>query len=630
MKTEEELNEQMATEDQSNVKSEKISEIEAKLAEDDPDDITVEESIQTLSKEEVEAKVKTIDDEHRKYLLERAKEADIDWDKIEFIDETKDIPVLSDKDRSLFITVSEDYFGRELLDMYINEANETITQYKEMRALVESGNADKADVEYFETLSKGYQEARIVLASIQKSAREIEASFKDSKITEDFVKSVTLNTLHEFIVKKFRFNHSFLNSEDDDLREKIDEDIKKHMFVVTMFDYYLDRYESKFRGDIDRKIVNGGKNNIFSPIFNEFMLNNYINSVNTYIKNLEEKVNIDVSKIINTDLKAMEFSKACVVYATVKENASFKVALKDKDYEVMDSKLNFDGINNENIKSIIDEINKFVAYIKQEDKFNKLISSVEYQLKHHPCFKVLDDLVGDKEENLCDYAACIKVISERFPVVEGTNLTREWKDWYSFMKIYETYYSIVSLKNKETKEDIDYYNVFSLLFSDFNMYLYSDFVTDIDQFVTESVYKKDTRSFMFGMLMNNLLLQHELGFKADIRTKEESVEDLDVPKDENGCPAMKELPINNVAPGIYSLAKEVFRDQYDYMVGEESTDILLKDVDLIETRKKYMEVTARMLKFMNSCINELVNVESFDKPVVVQPKKNKKKNHKRR
>ena len=630
MKTEEELNEQMATEDQSNVKPEKISEIEAKLAEDDPDDITVEESIQTLSKEEVEAKVKTIDDEHRKYLLERAKEADIDWDKIEFIDETKDIPVLSDKDRSLFITVSEDYFGRDLLDMYINEANETITQYKQMRTLVESGNADKADIEYFETLSKGYQEARIVLASIQKSAREIEASFKDSKITEDFVKSVTLNTLHEFIVKKFRFNHSFLNSEDDDLREKIDEDIKKHMFVVTMFDYYLDRYESKFHGDIDRKIVNGGKNNIFSPIFNEFMLNNYINSVNTYIKNLEEKVNIDVSKIINTDLKAMEFSKACVVYATVKENASFKVALKDKDYEVMDSKLNFDGINNENIKSIIDEINKFVTYIKQEDKFNKLISSVEYQLKHHPCFKVLDDLVGDKEENLCDYAACIKVISERFPVVEGTNLTREWKDWYSFMKIYETYYSIVSLKNKETKEVIDYYNVFSLLFSDFNMYLYSDFVTDMDQFVTESVYKKDTRSFMFGMLMNNLLLQHELGFKADIRTKEESVEDLDAPKDENGCPAMKELPINNVAPGIYSLAKEVFRDQYDYMVGEESTDILLKDVDLIETRKKYMEVTARMLKFMNSCINELVNVESFDKPIVVQPKKNKKKNHKRR
>ena len=630
MKTEEELNEQMATEDQSNVKPEKISEIEAKLAEDDPDDITVEESIQTLSKEEVEAKVKTIDDEHRKYLLERAKEAEIDWDKIEFIDETKDIPLLSDKDRSLFITVSEDYFGRDLLDMYINEANETITQYKQMRTLVESGNADKADVEYFETLSKGYQEARIVLASIQKSAREIEASFKDSKITEDFVKSVTLNTLHEFIVKKFRFNHSFLNSEDDDLREKIDEDIKKHMFVVTMFDYYLDRYESKFRGDIDRKVVNGGKNNIFSPIFNEFMLNNYINSVNTYIKNLEEKVNIDVSKIINTDLKAMEFSKACVVYATVKENASFKVALKDKDYEVMDSKLNFDGINNENIKSIIDEINKFVTYIKQEDKFNKLISSVEYQLKHHPCFKVLDDLVGDKEENLCDYAACIKVISERFPVVEGTNLTREWKDWYSFMKIYETYYSIVSLKNKETKEDIDYYNVFSLLFSDFNMYLYSDFVTDMDQFVIESVYKKDTRSFMFGMLMNNLLLQHELGFKADIRTKEESVEDLDAPKDENGCPAMKELPINNVAPGIYSLAKEVFRDQYDYMVGEESTDILLKDVDLIETRKKYMEVTARMLKFMNSCITELVNVESFDKPVVVQPKKNKKKNNKRR
>ena len=86
--------------------------------------------------------------------------------------------------------------------------------------------------------------------------------------------------------------------------------------------------------------------------------------------------------------------------------------------------------------------------------------------------------------------------------------------------------------------------------------------------------------------MNNLLLQHELGFKADIRTKEESVEDLDAPKDDNGCPAMKELPINNVAPRIYSLAKEVFREQYDYMIGDESSDILLKDVDLICKKAK--------------------------------------------
>ena len=630
MKTEEELKENLDL-DQTNVNPEKVKEVEVELAEDDPDDITPEESIeQPLSKEEVEAKVKTIDEEHRKYLLERAKESDIDWDKIEFEDETKDVPLLSDKDRSLFITVSEDYFGRELLDMYIDEAKETIKQYKSMRELVESGTADKSDVEYFETLSKGYQEARIVLASIQKSAREIEASFKDSKITEDFVKSVTLNSLHEFLIRKFRFNHSFVNN-NEDLREKIDEDIKKHMFVITMFDYYLDRYESKFSGDIYNKNTIGGKNNIFSPMFNEYMLNNYIHSVNTYIKNLEEKTNIDVSKIINTDLKAMEFAKACVVYSTVKENVSFKVAIKDKDYEVMNSKLNFDGINDNNVKNIISQIDFFVLQLKNEEKFNKLVSSFDYQLRHHVCFKVIDDLIGDKEENLCDYAKCIEVISEHFPVVEGTNLTREWKDWYTFMKIYETYYSLISLKNKENKEDIDYYNIFSLLFSDFNMYIYSDFITDIDQFITETVYKKDTRSFMFGMLMNNLLLQHELGFKADIRTKEVVLPVETKVNEETGVEeeTVKTLQPNYNAPGIYSLAKEVFRDQYDYMVGEESTDILLKDVDLVETRKKYMEVTFKMLKFMNVNISELLKIESFENPIVVQHKKNKKKNKRR-
>ena len=200
------------------------------------------------------------------------------------------------------------------------------------------------------------------------------------------------------------------------------------------------------------------------------------------------------------------------------------------------------------------------------------------------------------------------------------------------MKIYEVYYSLASLKNKEVKEDVDYYNIFSLLFSEFVSYIYSDFITDIDKFITDTVYKKDTRSFMFGMLMNNLLLQHELGFKTDIRTKEITVEDLEAPKNEDGSPAMKVLPINNVAPGIYSLAKEVFRDQYDYMVGDQDSDILLKDVDLVETRKKYMEVSVNILKFMCTNITELVNIESFAKPVVVaqKSKKNKKKNHKRR
>ena len=602
------------------------TEVKVDLPEENKDDISVEESIKTLSKEEIDKKVKTIDDEHRKYLLDRAKESDIDWDKIEFEDNDKDIPVLTDKDRSLFITISEDYFGRDLLDTYIDEARGTIEQYKELRAVVDAGNADEADMEFFETLSKGYQEARIILASIQKSAREIEASFKDSKIAEDFVKSVTLNSLHDFLIRKFKFNRTFMRDElkisdselkEIDLTEKIDEDIKKHMFVVTMFDYYLDRYECKFTADIQKKIKNGGKNNIFSPIFTDNMLNNYIASVNTYIHNLEDKVNIDVSKIINTDLKAMEFAKACVVYATVKKNTPYKVNLTDEQFKMMDSKLNVEGSNDNNINSIISFIDEFVNTLKQEDKFNKLFESVEYQLKNHKCFSKLEAEVGGDMENLTDYAACIKAISERFPTVEGTNLTAEWRNWYKFMKIYETYYSLASLKNKEKKEDIDYYNIFSLLFSDFVSYIYSDFITDIDIFVGETVYKKDTRSFMFGMLMNNLLLQHELGFKADIRTKEESVEDLEAPKAEDGTTAMKILPVNNAAPGIYSLAKSVFKDQYDYMVGEEATDILLKDVDLIETRQKYMEVTTRILKFMITNLVELLNINSFEKPVYI-------------
>ena len=440
MKTEEELKETgIESSDQTKVDPNKVSELEAKLAEDDPDDITVEETIQNLPKEEIDKQLLTIDEEHKKYLLDRAKEADIDWDKVEFEDEEKEIPLLSEKDRSLFITVSENYFGKELLDLYINQAIETINQYKEMKALVESGEADQSDIDYYKTLSQGYQESRIVLASIQKSAREIEASFKDSKITEDFVKAVTLNSLHDFIIKKFRYNKTFLKDElkitdkelkELDLTDAIDNDIKKHMFVVTMFDYYIDRYNCKFMKDKNDGVKVECKNNIFSPAFNKFMLNNYVESVNTYIKHLEDKENIDVSKIISTDLKAMEFANACVVYATAKKNTSYKVTIPENKYKLMDSKLNFENINDENIDAIVDEIDNFVNSLKTESVFNKLFASYSYLFINHPCFKIVEnDCVSLSEDHLHvvlkDYADAIKAISKRFPTVEGTNLTAE-------------------------------------------------------------------------------------------------------------------------------------------------------------------------------------------------------------
>lgn len=618
--------------------NEKITEVEAPLPESNPDDITPEESIRDLSKKEIDENIKRIDDEHRKYLLDRAKESDIDWDKIEFEDKNKDIPLLSDKDKKLFITVSEDYFGKDMLDMYIDEARATIEQYKEMRELVESGKADTADMDYFETLSKGYQESRVILACIQKSAREIETSFEESKIAQDFIKAITLNSLHDFLLGKFRYNRSLVSNKCElenlktiDIADDIDKNIKKNMFVTTLYDLYIDRYQCLLESDVTVDHQNYGKNNIFSPEFNSKMLKRYINSINIYIKHLEKKTDIDVSKIINTDLKALDFAKACVAYSLAKTDNKYKEILTDKQFKIMDSKLNLDDINKENAEAMVRSINEFINDgLKNEKIYSKLCESYDYLLRHHKCFNKISPKIGIDEENLCKYTDVISTISSKFPVLEGTNLTSEWADWYTFMRIYETYYSLMSFKRKEEKEDIDYYNIFTILFSDFTSYIYSDFITDIDQFINESVYKKDVKSTMFGMILNNILLQHELGFKADIRTKE-----VTVPINENNKEnelVEKILPPNNCAPGIYDLAKDVFRKEYEYMIGENvETDILLKDVDLVDVRKRYMFVTGKIIVFMFFCLRHLLSIDTFEKPIdVVKTKKTKKRSRKNR
>ena len=147
----------------------------------------------------------------------------------------------------------------------------------------------------------------------------------------------------------------------------------------------------------------------------------------------------------------------------------------------------------------------------------------------------------------------------------------------------------------------------------------SNEIVDIDEFVTHEVSAKDSRSFVFGILMNNLVLQHDLGYKTNLITDS---------KDENGT----EVPGNYKGEKLYDLAKDTFgKDQFDYFVVDKKDDILLKDVDLFDTRFEYASIVADAVDFFNNCFDRFDEDNEDDSQQIIRSskKKSKKKNHKK-
>ena len=137
----------------------KPTEITVEKTEEDVTDVSTEEIVDNAMKKE---DIDKIDAEAKEYLEKHSKEAEIDWDKIEFEDEEKNFPKISKEELDVFCTISEGFIDREAVETYIRIAHADIENYLEMKQLVDSGEATEDDKDYYDSLSKSKENSRII------------------------------------------------------------------------------------------------------------------------------------------------------------------------------------------------------------------------------------------------------------------------------------------------------------------------------------------------------------------------------------------------------------------------------------------------------------------------------------
>jgi hypothetical protein len=174
------------------------------------------------------------------------------------------------------------------------------------------------------------------------------------------------------------------------------------------------------------------------------------------------------------------------------------------------------------------------------------------------------------------------------PDVNGTSIVK-WGKYYALLKKYELYHTCElvykSMEENGKPEEIRA-NIIEMITSFMVEYMNivnGKLISDIDSFVSENVYSKEMRPTMFGMIVNNILLQHELGFKSDI-----SVE-------------------NSSGDGLYTLAETVFGNQYKYIIIDKEKDYLLKEVNLTNTRKEYFAVVSLLFDLFKCGIDAILH-----------------------
>ena len=94
----------------------KPTEITVEKTEDNVTNISTEEIVDNAMKKE---DIDKIDAEAKEYLEKHSKEAEIDWNKIEFEDEGKNFPKISKEELDVFCTISEGFIDREAVETYI-------------------------------------------------------------------------------------------------------------------------------------------------------------------------------------------------------------------------------------------------------------------------------------------------------------------------------------------------------------------------------------------------------------------------------------------------------------------------------------------------------------------------------
>ena len=568
------------------VKTEETAPVEATVMDVPVDEYNFKESAEDLASYKLkdivsgdDEKVKKIIADQREYLLQKAKESDLNWDEIE-IDEDGHTPKITDEDKAIYAAATDDIFDAETLDVFISSATANIDSYIEMKSAIDAGVADEDDLEYFETVSKMYEDSRVVLAMIQKGARDLVKELNENQVTESVIKGATLKTIRDFIVSKYRYTGIPNNCAPKDFSKydrtkEIEDNILKTMFPVVLISESIHRDMIKFK----KSPTNNG---ILSPEYFADHSKWFVFGLQTYLTAVskDNPNNIDMTKVIYRDFRALDFINPVVTYALAYTKHPIGVAMKFEESS-LDSMKNTLNPND----MFVDDMTGLVRAV--DETVNTLLNNLESNIARAKSIvledKIWSELSAEEKEKFDDYSAFIAVISNKFPQIDGLRIS-PWGKVFSFMEKYQNYTDFKTLsedKDKVSEEEFKSkaFIIVMNIAKRFFIWKYADIIDDINTSIKESV-PKHSRDFMFGAVINSIVLQHNLAFKT--------------PFD----------PATNAAGDqLYELAEKTFSPvDYKLLIGDKKNDILLRDVNLCESRRAYLKLTAYILEFIRDSL----------------------------
>ena len=527
---------------------------------------------------------------------ERKEEDKFDPETLVYEDENKTIPLVTMEDIKLFDAASEGMFEGLDMETYVSMARSDIEDYNSLKAQYDAGELDETDLEYFENATRSKDESFILLATIQSNAKELARDFKESHIAEDTIRTVINGMLIRSIVNRFKLIRSWDPLQSGKKLEELDdtkfivEAVQKNMYPATFYKEYtkLDSIRAK----------NIRYNQFFIGKFND-CIDDIIWALSTYVKNNPSaKIDsITIGKILEKDFKGLDFTRTITSYATVKTNSDL-VSTTEEGLKINENvlKLGETIAPNESFeeltKNVEDALDKLIAIVIANTKKIEILRDLALDnFKRDPMYKKL--IADNPDVNLEEFNnTCIK-ISDLIPDLTSSTIPK-WGKSYAFIQKYVRYFTYFDYLRSyelagsdERAQKINAFVKFVVpILTDWNVFTYSNIVNTLYSNVADE-YPKDSCSMVFSTIINNMLLQHELGFKSKLE------------------PGTTELK----GEMLFELAKSVFGDRYDFMVdgSDIEKDILLGKVDIIEVKKAYFQNTIDIINMINMNFAEFVN-----------------------
>ena len=559
---------------------------------------------------------------------ERKEEDKFDPETLVYEDENKTIPLVTVEDIKLFDAASEGMFEDLDMETYVSMARSDIEDYNSLKAQYDAGELDETDLEYFENATRSKDESFILLATIQNNAKELSRDFKESHIAEDTIRTVINSMLIHSIVNRFKLIRSWDPLQSGKKLEVLDdtklivEDVQKNMYPATFYKEYakLDSIRAKY-------IYH---NQFFIGKFNDY-IDDIIWALSTYVKNNPSAKldSITIGKILEKDFKGLDFTRTITSYATVKTNSDL-VSTTEEGSKINENVLklgetiapneSFDELT----KTVEVALDTLIANVIANTKKIEILRDLALDnFKRDPMYKKL--IADNPDVNLEEFNnTCIK-ISDLIPDLTSSTIPK-WGKSYAFIQKYVRYFTYFDYLRSyelagsdEKAQKINAFVKFVVpILTDWNVFTYSNIVNMLYSNVVDE-YPKDSRSMVFSTIINNMLLQHELGFKSKLE------------------PGTTELK----GEMLFELAKSVFGDHYDFMVdgSDIEKDVLLGKVDVVEVKKAYFQNTIDIINMINMNFAEFINTpeetwkvwhESYYNPKSPVSGKKKKLRSKRR